>query len=751
MGTRGDVQPFLALALGLAEASATPFCARLRRRRRRLETRRPPARSADAFSPAPLQAGWRPVLAGPPEFRGFVEGYGVEFEELGISLQACGARMGEATASNRLQPPPLIHHYPIAYRLPCLQRAVETTPQGHALRTAGPLSIFAASRAFFGGELGLFASWFHAIRRLLLAYRPDVLLLTSFPGMSGAAALPRLLGLPTRVVAAHTIPMQITREFAVPCAGTGFSLALGVLNRLQWEFSLTAVMSAIHLPLAQASPQLSSPLCTPLGAARTWAHRHMFQFCCPPVQALVDAAAAELAAAAAASTAAPSSAGDQTPDASPSPPAPAPATGRLVLDMNFGCGEEVPWLYVYSPHLLPKPADWAPNMHVVGSLVLRRRPQCAAQQRHALLPLQQVQAAPVDVRQEQRQQQQEMAPAELPADEAAQAEAAQPSAVGRSPSLPGPPAILETIAVNSAGGCGGNSDEGSSSSSQGTAADDAGSCPSRKPSPPGPPTPTAPDTPAARDSTLALPVAGLAAAAASLEAPAAAVQSAAAAAALGCGLPPGLQAFLDDATRRQQPVVYIGLGSMLGTAFAPEQVADILKHMTEGVRTVAAEQPLRAILHTTLSIAGAAAQLGGGAREDGPAAERLLMLLAQPVDHDLLLPQVDLVVHHGGAGTTHAALAAGKPALVIPCVPSSDQGFWAGLIHRRGLGPAPFPVRQLSAGRLAAGLREGLARLPELAANAEEMARQLHREDGVGTAVALIEAVAAGASGAGRC
>jgi hypothetical protein len=36
-------------------------------------------------------------------------------------------------------------------------------------------------------------------------------------------------------------------------------------------------------------------------------------------------------------------------------------------------------------------------------------------------------------------------------------------------------------------------------------------------------------------------------------------------------------------------------------------------------------------------------------------------------------------------------LAAGKPSLVIPCVPSSDQPFWADLVQRRGLGPAWFP------------------------------------------------------------
>ena len=41
-------------------------------------------------------------------------------------------------------------------------------------------------------------------------------------------------------------------------------------------------------------------------------------------------------------------------------------------------------------------------------------------------------------------------------------------------------------------------------------------------------------------------------------------------------LPPDLQAFLDQAARQSAPVVYIGLGSMLGTVFEREQVrADV--------------------------------------------------------------------------------------------------------------------------------------------------------------------------------
>ena len=126
--------------------------------------------------------------------------------------------------------------------------------------------------------------------------------------------------------------------------------------------------------------------------------------------------------------------------------------------------------------------------------------------------------------------------------------------------------------------------------------------------------------------------------------------------------------------------------------------------------------------------------------------------------------------------------AAGKPSLVIPCVPSSDQPFWADLVQRRGLGPAWFPgappssscswpwcripgcisllkyllkylqpthhtyllccapaVHQLTKGRLAAGIEAGLRRLGEYTAAAEALAEEMAREDGVAAAADIIE------------
>lgn len=89
---------------------------------------------------------------------------------------------------------------------------------------------------------------------------------------------------------------------------------------------------------------------------------------------------------------------------------------------------------------------------------------------------------------------------------------------------------------------------------------------------------------------------------------------------------------------------------------------------------------------------------------------------------------------------THSA--AGPSLQVVPCVPASDQAFWADLVWRRGLGPRWFHVRHLTSARLAAGLEEALLRLDEFTSNAEVMAVALHQEEGVANAIGVIEEAA---------
>jgi sterol 3beta-glucosyltransferase len=107
-------------------------------------------------------------------------------------------------------------------------------------------------------------------------------------------------------------------------------------------------------------------------------------------------------------------------------------------------------------------------------------------------------------------------------------------------------------------------------------------------------------------------------------------------------------------------------------------------------------------------------------------------------DHDTALPRCRAAVHHGGAGTTHAALRAGLPAVV--CSFLVDQPWWADLLIGHGVG-AKLPFPKITAARLTTALRPLLA--PEVKARADALAVRMREEDGLGVAVDVIERQAA--------
>ncbi|MGA5623747.1 glycosyltransferase [Streptomyces cellulosae] len=87
----------------------------------------------------------------------------------------------------------------------------------------------------------------------------------------------------------------------------------------------------------------------------------------------------------------------------------------------------------------------------------------------------------------------------------------------------------------------------------------------------------------------------------------------------------------------------------------------------------------------------------------GLAADGDDVLTVGDVPHGLLFPRLAAVVHHGGAGTSAAALRAGVPAVTVPV--TADQPFWAGRLAALGAATDPIPFRSLTAERLADSLR----------------------------------------------
>jgi UDP:flavonoid glycosyltransferase YjiC (YdhE family) len=144
--------------------------------------------------------------------------------------------------------------------------------------------------------------------------------------------------------------------------------------------------------------------------------------------------------------------------------------------------------------------------------------------------------------------------------------------------------------------------------------------------------------------------------------------------------------------------------------------------------------------------AAVAAILNGGRRVvvQGDAAasvESPNLVRIGTVDHRALFGRAGLVVHHGGAGTTHAACVAGVPSLVVPHV--GDQPYWADRLHRLGVAPPAQPMRKLEPQALANAALEAVSD-PALRHRAHELAQRMSAEDGLEAAVVAIERAATG-------
>jgi sterol 3beta-glucosyltransferase len=185
--------------------------------------------------------------------------------------------------------------------------------------------------------------------------------------------------------------------------------------------------------------------------------------------------------------------------------------------------------------------------------------------------------------------------------------------------------------------------------------------------------------------------------------------------ATGWAPPAELARFLDAGT----PPVIIGFGSMHGTHVAERTQAVITALQASGQR-------------------GILLRGWGGLR----AVELPATIMAlDEAPHDWLFPRAAAVVHHGGAGTTAAGVRAGKPSIICPFL--GDQPFWGRVIQQRGVGPAPIPHRQLTVERLTAAITT-VVQDAAMGARAAALGDAVRREDGVGCAVAVLEAIHGG-------
>jgi sterol 3beta-glucosyltransferase len=110
------------------------------------------------------------------------------------------------------------------------------------------------------------------------------------------------------------------------------------------------------------------------------------------------------------------------------------------------------------------------------------------------------------------------------------------------------------------------------------------------------------------------------------------------------------------------------------------------------------------------------------------------IFLLESASHTWLFPQMAAIVHHGGAGTTAAALRAGIPSVVIPH--SNDQFAWGRRVYELGVGAKPIPRKKLTVEKLSDAIQFVLSK--ETKDAARELGIKIQSETGAETAAKII-------------
>lgn len=169
------------------------------------------------------------------------------------------------------------------------------------------------------------------------------------------------------------------------------------------------------------------------------------------------------------------------------------------------------------------------------------------------------------------------------------------------------------------------------------------------------------------------------------------------------------------------PFLYAGFGSMRGGDAATRAEAIVDGGRRAGLRVLLAtgwgglEPPQRC--------------LGGD------------VLVVSSVPHGLVLPHATVAIHHGGAGTVHAATRAGTPSVLVPFL--ADQPFWARLLHRSGLTGLPLDRDRLTPDRVRGAIADAVDRRTAV----DRIAERMRAENGPATAAAIIAQIAADTAG----
>jgi sterol 3beta-glucosyltransferase len=109
------------------------------------------------------------------------------------------------------------------------------------------------------------------------------------------------------------------------------------------------------------------------------------------------------------------------------------------------------------------------------------------------------------------------------------------------------------------------------------------------------------------------------------------------------------------------------------------------------------------------------------------------VLFLETVSHSNLFPLVKVILHHGGIGTTHAALRAGTPSVIVPFI--VDQPWWAHKLNKQKLGPKSLPLRKLKSKNVSKRIREALT----YKQNVVDVSNKMKDDSGIEETLKIVE------------
>lgn len=163
-----------------------------------------------------------------------------------------------------------------------------------------------------------------------------------------------------------------------------------------------------------------------------------------------------------------------------------------------------------------------------------------------------------------------------------------------------------------------------------------------------------------------------------------------------------------------KPPVFIGFGSM--PIKDPQQT-------TTTILQALKQSGQRGILH-----------MGWGGIGNQPLPDHVFKI--DYVPYDWLFPQMAMIIHHGGSGTTAFGLRSGIPSCTVPFV--FDQFYWGERVAQLGVGYKPIPYKQLNVGNLTEAIRFGVGDL-QVKQKAFELGQKIRAEKGIKNAVNIFE------------